>query len=311
MSGPGDCANASPQGMYTGETMLGRSWWDLPVSAWRAVEEGAANGNLTTSGGWTVRTELGGVELPHLVGAAGASLAFNVPPRTTYLQLNGTATNTAARYSVSVSPDPLQGGPATSTISTRAWPHVVEYFGLPLDPGKEYAVTLTALEGDVGLQSVLFIGDDYTRRGEFTSTVPQGPNEGSAGGATTTSGDGSSGSSDGGSGTGRSGSGGSTGTTSDPETGSSADGGQGSKPNIGAIVGGVVSTITPSAEASSAVWLSWSPLPSPSGVCAGGRTNAAQSTRALRWTTRPPNPSHSTRSTRGGALRVRRCKDAH
>jgi hypothetical protein len=214
--------------MYIGELFFGGSWWDLPVSAWRAVEGGAANANLTTSGEWAVRSQLGGVAIPHLVGGAGASVAFNVPPHTTYLQINGTATNTATRFTVSVSPDPLQEGPATTTVSARAWPHVVEYFALPLDPGREYTVTLAAIEGEVGLQSILFVRDDYNARGEFTSTVPPGV-DGSTGGQTT--GSGSTGSTGGGSDDSR-------GTTKDPDTGGgSGDGTGGGKPNIGAIVG--------------------------------------------------------------------------
>ncbi len=218
--------------MYIGELFFGGSWWDLPVSAWRAVEGEAANANLTTSGEWAVRSQLGGVAISHLVGGAGASLAFNVPRRTTYLQINGTAAYTATRFTVSLSPGPLQDGPATTTVSARAWPHIVEYFALPLDPGREYTVSLAAIEGEVGLQSILFVGDDYNARGEFTSTVPPGV-DGSTGGQTT--GDGSTGSTGGASD-------GSGDTTKDPDAGgSSGNSTGGGKPSIGAIVGGVVS----------------------------------------------------------------------
>ncbi|CAK9785071.1 hypothetical protein CC85DRAFT_292985 [Cutaneotrichosporon oleaginosum] len=243
-----------PQNMYIGDIMLRGSWWDLPVSAWRAVEGGAANANFTTSGAWNVRSELASIALPHLVGSPGASLRFNVPPRTTYLQINGTATNTAARYTVSLSPDPLQGGPAMSTMTARAWPHVVEYFGLPLDPAQQYAVSVTTLEGDVGLQSILFIGDDYHARGDLVSTLPPGMNDGSGGGQTTSGSEASSGSSNG-SGANPGGSPGSDGTS--PSTGADPGNGgrRGGKPNIGAIVGGVLGGVALLVALALALWL--------------------------------------------------------
>lgn len=110
--------------------------------------------------------------IPHLIGGPGSSVSFKVPPRTTFVQINGTSAQSAARYTISVSPDPLLGRPPSTSLSAyRGWPRIVNYMAMPLDPTQEYSVSLNVLEGDVGLQSILFINDDYNTVGNFTSTI--------------------------------------------------------------------------------------------------------------------------------------------
>lgn len=136
----------------------------MPRRVETVASKGKINPFFTQKGDWTVSDHIGGVggqdKIPydHAVASSntGAELSVTLPPKTSYIVINGTTGPAWDKLYINLSPAPPLNPVSFAWVTTRnKWVADSIVYAMPLDPRVRYNLSMApALNSSVALHSV-------------------------------------------------------------------------------------------------------------------------------------------------------------
>ncbi|WOO80222.1 uncharacterized protein LOC62_03G003734 [Vanrija pseudolonga] len=150
--------------IMTGMVAEATSIDNVPTRVESVASKGKINPFFTHKGKWTVSDHIGGVggqdriAYDHAVGSSntGAELSVTLPPRTSYIIINGTTGPTYDKLYINISPAPPLNPASFAWVTTRnKWVSDSIVYAMPLDPRVVYNLSMApALNSSVALHSI-------------------------------------------------------------------------------------------------------------------------------------------------------------